>query len=535
MLSVLLLLPVILLILAGLGIVILQQSRPSIGYSWLIATLTSLLVSAILLGLRWRLPLELSFEQWRPFGALSSPPAFLLDLTSWAYAFCVAALALGFLLTDASRLETEARPYNWAAGLGMAALGLLAVMARNPTTLVVIWTALDFCELLIVLNTEAGRRMGQQTVTTFSVRSGGSIMVVLAMLYAQSRGIAFTFEPIPGELAVFMLLAVGLRLGVLPLNVLYAQEVYIHRGLGNLMRMIGPASSLMVLGRMPEQVVPNQYQALFLGLGALAALYGATAWLSEKHELAGRPYWSIALAALAIASVVNGNARASVSWGTALLLVGSVLFFYSAQSRRNLVIPILAMIGITGLPFTPAAVGLKGVLGVGFNFYSILFLLSVILLIWGFIRHSLRPREELHRMERWVHPVYPMGLISLIIAQWVIGVIGWPGSFSLGVWWAAAVIFFVSAAGIGLAWLRRTRGGGAATPSWLGAVAEQAGAGLGAVFRLNWLYRMMTWFYRVVQNIVQLATAILEGDGGILWSFVLLAILISLIWLGGGS
>ncbi|MBE0699991.1 MAG: hypothetical protein IH586_23950, partial [Anaerolineaceae bacterium] len=446
MLSLLILLPVMILILGGLGIVILQQSRPSIGYSWLIASLTGLLVTILMLLLRWRLPLELVLEQWRPFGEISSPPAFILDLNSWAYAFCLVVLALAFILTDAARLETEAHPYNWAVGLGLTGIGLLAVMARNPTTLVVIWTAVDFIEILIVLSTEAGRRMGQQTVTTFSIRSAGSLLVVLAMLYARSQGISFALDPIPGELAIFMLLAVGLRLGVLPLNVLYAQEVYVRRGLGNLMRMIGPASSLMVLSRMPEQVVPVEWHPVFLGLCALAALYGAAMWLAADHELAGRLYWLIALAALAIASVINGNARASITWGTALLLVGSVLFFYSAYRRRNLFIPILAVIGITGLPFTPVAAGWSGVIGPVFNFYTFTFLSSVILLIWGFIRHSLRPREELHRMERWVHPVYPTGLVSLILAQWVIGVAGWPGSFSLGVWWAAGGVFILAGA-----------------------------------------------------------------------------------------
>jgi hypothetical protein len=228
-----------------------------------------------------------------------------------------------------------------------------------------------------------------------------------------------------------MLLAVGLRLGVLPLNLPYTREVYAWRGLGNVLRMIGPASSLVVLGRMPAQVVPDEWRPLLLGLSALAALYGSMMWLVSNHELNGRPYWSISMAALAIASVINGSPQASIAWGTTLILSGSVLFLYSAQRRRNLIIPLLGLLSITGLPFFPTASGLAGVIGPQPRFSSLIFLISVVLLILGFLRHLLRPREELYRMERWIHTVYPAGLLFLILAHWGIAVFGWPGSLTL--------------------------------------------------------------------------------------------------------
>lgn len=535
MLSLLIFLPVILFFLAALGIVILQQSRPSIGYSWLIAALTGLSITILMIFFRWRLPMRFAAEQWRPFGEISSPLAFLLDLSSWPYAFCLAALAFAFILTDAARLETEAWPYNWAIGLGLTGIGILAVMAGNPMTLVLVWTAVDFIELLIVMSTDAGRRMGQQTVTIFSVRSGGSLLVIIAMLFARSWNVPFDLDSIPNELAIFMLLAVGLRLGVLPLNLPYTREVYNRRGLGNLMRMIGPASSLAVLGHMPEQAIPIEWHSVFLAFSALAALYGSAMWVSTDHELNGRPYWSIAFAALAITCVIKGNPRASIAWGVALLLVGSVIFFYSAHRRRNLFIPILAAVGITGLPYSPAASGWVGIVGDQFSFSTFIFLIAVVLLIWGFIRQSLRPREEIHRMERWVHPVYPAGLLSLIIAQWIIGMIGWPGSFQLGVWWISMAVLVLAGAGIALAFLLVKRSSTRlVSPNWLGFITRRTGLALGTFFRLNWLYQFLLWLYHRIQGIVQLITAIFEGDGGILWSMVLLAIFISLVWLGGG-
>jgi len=534
MTSLLVILPVSLLFLAALGILILQQVRPSIGYAWLIGAVLGFAAVAASLFLRWRVPLEFSIDSWRPFADLSSPPAFRLDLRSWPYIFSLALLALAFILTDAARLDTEARPFNWAAGLAIAAMGMLSVMSANPITLAATWTALDLLEFLMVLSTPAGRRMGVQTVTVFSVRVMGTLLVILAILFARSQSIDFVMAPIPAEMGLFMLLAAGLRLGVLPLNLPYTREVYTWRGLGNVMRMVVPASALMVLGRMPEAFLPLPWKGFFLALSALAALYGGAMWLASDNEINGRPFWFISLAALAVTCVINGFPQASIAWGMVLILCGSVLFFFSARRRQVLFIPLLAILGIMGLPFNPAAAGWQGVATTPFNTYQPLYLLAVLCLVWGYLRHTLRAREELYRMERWVHTVYPMGMLFLILGQWVVGIIGWPGSLTVGAWWASIALAFLAGLGMVAAYSFRKRfTNETVTGRWVGVFIDRTGGALSAFFRLNWLYRFITWIYQVLQSMIQLLTAIFEGDGGILWSMVMLALLISLIWMGG--
>ena len=548
MLSFLTLLPVGLLALAAIGILVLIQSRPSIGYAWLIGALGGLLAVGAVIFLRWHLPPQLTFQQWSPFSDLTSSPALRLDTSSWPYVFSLAVLALAFILTDAARLETEARPLNWAAGLALAGLGMVSVMAANPITLVLSWTAVDLAEFIMVISTPSGRRMGVQTITAFSVRVMGTLLVILAILFARSQSTTFDMTPIPSSLAIFMLLAAGLRLGVLPLNLPYTREVYAWRGLGNVMRMIGPASSLVVLGRMPAQVVPENLKVVFLGLTALAALYGAAMWLASADEINGRPYWLIALAALAVASSVNGNPRASIIWGTTLILCGSLLFFFSVRRRQIMYIPMLGMLGMVGLPYTPAAAGLPGLASGSFNVFALLMLFAVILLEWGFMRHILRPRDELYRLERWVHTVYPVGLMALVLAQWAIALLGWPGSLSTGIVWASVAVAFVTAAGIVLAFSLRgfieaaaTVGDNAspaqrsvaATWRWARVFFQRTGNVLSNIFALNWLYRSLNLLYRGVQNVILLLTAMLEGEGGILWALVILALLISMLLTGG--
>ena len=534
MLSLLFLLPSFLLLISALGIALLRQFRPSVGYAWIWASTAALLSLGLMVYLRWQLPVEWAAERWQPFSSATSLPVFRLNEVSWPYALSLAALLLAVLWSDSARLEGAAGPKNWILSLATAALGLVAVMAGSPLTLILVWTSVDLLELVVILSTTAGRQFGEENVIAFSVRVSGTLLVLAAILYSTAQGIPFTFDPIPSELAVFMLLAVGLRLGVLPLNLPYINEVYVWRGFGNLLRLVSPASSLVILGSMPVEAVPESWRSLLLVLTALAALYGGAMWLATNPTLNGRPYWVISLAALAVASVVSGAPKASIAWGVALLLSGSVIFLFSAQRREIMFIPLVGLLGLVGLPFTPVAGGWVGVIRQPMDGFSILFMLAVLLLFWGYLRRAFVPRDELYRMERWVHTVYPAGLLLLVVSQWFIALMTWRENLIPQGWWASLVVVLVGVAVGALVYAHRVElTFESLRDRWVMVFARRAGHFLAELFRLNWLYRMLGWVYAGVQWFVHLLTAIFEGDGGVLWALVMLAVLISVLTAGG--
>ena len=534
MISLLILLPVLLLLLSGLGIALLKQFRPSIGYSWIWATVIAIAALGLVLFLRFRLPAEVIFDQWRPYGNVSQVPIFTLDYASWPYALSLAALLLAVMLTDSARLHKDSGPISWVVCLSITGLGLLAVLAGSPLTLVLTWSAIDLVELMAVFGTRSGRWASEAMIMTFAVRVAGTLLVIMTILLSRAWNLDFSMYPIPPRLAAFMLLAVGLRLGVLPLNLPFIREVYAWRGLGNLLRMVGPASGLMVLARMPADAVPLDWQPIFLFFSALAAVYGSAMWLAASPSETGRPYWVIALSALAVACVIRGNPQASIPWGVTLVLIGAVLFLFSAQNRRILYIPFLAVAGLLGLPFTPTALGLQGLIGPAFDFYGLMFVLSMMMLSWGFIRRVFAPQEELYVMERWIQTVYPLGLLLLVVAQWVTEASYWRIAFIPGLWWISAALTLTS---VGVGWfVVQRRLAFSADPArlrWVVVFGQRLGNSLSYIFRLNWLYQFIGLVYVGIQSIIQLLTAIFEGDGGVLWALVMLALLISLLVTGG--
>jgi len=529
----LVLLPIFLLLITALAILIIQWIRPAFGFSWIIAALSSLAAWGILLAFHWHPPAPFIVQNWIPVHGIISDLSFGIDKNSWPYGISLVSLVVGAVLTAGARLQHRSNPIVWAGSLAITSMGLLGTFASSPLALLLAWSSIDLFELAIMLGSIQVGRLNQQAVIAFSARVTGSFLVILAMAVSYAQNVALTLDKVPVEAGIFLLVAAGLRLGVLPLHLPYPQEVLMRRGLGNMLRMVTPASSLVILARLPVSAVSAKWAPYLLAFTGLAALYGGVMWLTAEDEVKGRPYWIIALAGMAISCVILGKPEASLAWGVTLLLSGGVLFLFSARRARILFIPALGVLGLTGLPFTPAASGWIGLLTPPFNFLDIIFILAVALLIIGYVRHALRAEDVLETLDRWIQIVYPFGLILMVATLWLIGIFGWPGSLTTGVWWgglASAVL-----ASGGWLWINlstRFRITQARPPSWFVLLMRQSRDGLAAFFRLDWAYQLLGLLFQLLQRIVQMINTTLEGDGGVLWVLLLLALLVSLVQSG---
>ncbi len=519
----------VLLFTAGL-IAVLQRLRPGIGYTWLSGSLGGLAALGLVVYLRWRLPLQVAIPNWLPFSQFTDSPIFGLDGSSWPYALCLIAVTAAVLLTASARLSYRINPWTWVGALLVASASLLAVYSANLLTLALTWTMLDLIDLVILSSFSENHSLGTQAVIAFGLRATGMVLVILAALINRSQGIPPTFDGLPALSAMILLLAAGLRLGVLPLNLPALPDMRVRRGLGTILRMGSAASSLVVLARLPAQPFSPGLAEWLAASTALAVLYAAGMWLSAADEIVARPYWIIALAGMAVVSALRGDPRAGMAWGTALLLSGSLIFLYSAQMRGTLVLPLLGLLGVSALPFTPAAGGWLGILKGDFSVWDLCLLLAHLLLMLGYLRFAVRKGGALRDMERWVQVIYPFGLGLLVAAQWMVGTIGWAGALTMGVWWAPLGTGLGLAAGGGLwFWLSRVEVSAPQPLRWYLSSARRAGAFISAIFSLGWMYNLLWFLYRGMEQAIQVLTDILEGAGGVLWVFVLLALFASLL------
>ncbi|GAP14194.1 hypothetical protein LARV_01960 [Longilinea arvoryzae] len=528
------LIPLLLPIAAALAIFVLERFRPNFGLAWLMAILASTIDWGLLLVLRLRTPAPLQVADWLPFTVQMDDRLLLqVDGISWPLAFSLATLLMAVILTAPVRLGQKSYPIAWASNLFITAMGMVGVLSGNLITLLLVWSLIDFVELVVMLRTVNEPRLNTQVVVAFIVRVSGTIVALSAFIVGKNLDLTSEVSPFP-QASILLLVAAGLRLGILPLNLPYRQEIQMRRGVGTLLRMASSATSLVLLARLNPTQLPTGWMNFLLFGTAIGTLYAASMWAGATNELNGRPYWVVATAGLAIACVINGSPISSLVWSTAMILYGSVLFLYSARARFSLALPILAALAMSGLPFTPTAYGWPGLLGDTFNLFDMAMILAVALLIVGLVRHAMAPGEALKNMQGWIQVAYPLGLVLLVGSGWLIAVIGPDGFFTAGRWPASLAAVLLAIGWIAAILYQRLLVHMKERLAWLDSLLRAIARWMVSFFSFRWLYSVLQDFMELLRRLVNSLSLILEGEGGVLWALVLLALLLTVLIPGTG-
>jgi len=512
----LILLPVILMLLTALGLLFLRLVRPEFKFPWILAAGGAIMALASVILWQINLPQSISLASQKLGTIFPTVPAWHADAISWPYALALTALATAIIWTSAVRSKNI--PMSWAGTLALSALGILAVTAGNPLTLLLAWSAIDLFELIAMLRSTDGEGQIEGVIIAFAVRLVGTGLVIWADMVSVAGGTSLDFRSIPASSGVYLLLAAGLRLGVLPLHLPYRKEDVVRRGFGTTLRLVSAAASLALVGRIPATALKSTLSPYLLILAAIAGLYGGWMWLRSSDEIMGRPFWILGIASISIAESLRGNPLGSTGWGVALIICGGVLFLFSARRKSILWLPLLGLWVLSALPYSLTASSWQTGNEIS-GLFIIPFLPAQALLMAGYLRHTIHPGEtSLESQEKWVKIIYPTGLLILIAIAFLLGLWGWPGSRIVGPWWLASVAILLAASFTILARRFLFRLPSASISSqWT------------RIFRLEWVYSILAALYNFLRRIVVAITGAFEGEGGLLWTFLFLILILSLI------
>ena len=497
------------LILLGLSV-----AQPNARYTWLAAIGGAMLALASVFIWLAQMPVDLVFPAWQPLALFQNPILFRADAVSWPYAISVAGITLTILLTAVARPNSTSS-YAGAGVLALVGLGILAVTANNPFTLLLIWSALDLSELITQLRSVDGPKNNEKVVISFSTRALGTFLLLWANIVSIAQGSSFDFQSIAPSSGLYFVAAAGLRLGVFPLHLPYSSESVLRRGFGTSLRLIAAASSLVLLAHVPAGSLSSGATPFLLALAIIAAVYGGWMWLRAPDELTGRPYWIIGMAALSIVATLNGNPLGAIAWGCALILVGGALFLSSVQHTWLNRVLLFGAWSLSSLPFSLTASAWLGTL----NFFIPFAIAAQALLIAGLIRHTLRPgeRSSLDSQENWTNRVYPAGIILPIALQFILGFIGWDGARQIGAWLLAVIVSLLT---LGLVWATpRFRILNPIRAHWVNPTSSNA----------TNMYSSFWSVYHIFERISLAITTALEGNGGVMWTLLFLVLFISLL------
>lgn len=510
--------PVLILGLTALAIMLLGWLALRFRYFWLIALGGSII--AVIGVILWRtlIPRLILLPPWMPSHLFEYAPGWQIDTLSWPYAFLLSITATATLLTAAARNENQ--PRLWAAILTLTGVGLLAISAQDMITLLLTWSVLDLTELAILLR--SGRRNGKihPAVRVYAAQTAGLGSVMVATVLQTRQGLPLTFETAYSSSALFLLLGIGLRMGILLFHLPYPRDNTARRGLGTMLRLIAAAATLAFLGRLPSGI-SEQGWALILSFPiTFFAVYSGWMWLRASDEIAGRPFWVVGLASLAILSVLRGSPSEGMGWGIALLAGGALLFLYSSRARSLRWLVLTGLWGLSALPFSPTAISLPGNETLRWFTWPMA-LLTQALLMTGFIRHTLHPGEtSFESQTRSNQILYVAGLFLPFLSLFALGLLRESTAQALERWpWGIVAIGLT----LGLWWLLQSKLKNSLLPS-----SRQE-----ATVWWNWPIRAGQSFIHLLEQLAAMIVFLLEGEGGLLWAILFSVILLSLTIQGG--
>lgn len=506
----------LILLLTAVALVALRIIIPGFRYNWLFAVGGALFAWLSVPLWQLQLPISLQFASWQPTTIFSQTPTFIADSTSWLFVFSLVTLCFAIVLTTVVRARFPS-PISWSGTLILTALGMLAVVADNPLTLVLVWAAIDLVELVVQIWYSEDPKLSERVVIAFASRAAGILVLLWADVVGAAEGQVSSFHLLTAQTGLYLLVAAGLRVGVLPLHLPYVSESNLRRGFGTGLRMVSAASSLILLTRIPAASITSPVTPYLLIFASLAALYGGWMWLRAPDELNARPFWLIGMGSLAVAATLRSNPLGAAAWSCALILTGGTLFLFSEQNRWLTRALYVGAFGISSLPFSMTATGWNNG-GTGFWLSFPFLILSHAMLVAGFIRHAQRTniRNSNPNQPIWGKNIYPIGIVLLLLVTIVLGLVGWSGTLQFGNLFAGIIVSVLT---VGLLWLTpRSRILNPVRAHWVRPTQ---------VSWLDWIYQTVWNLYHLLGRLSNAFTTLLEGESGIMWTILVLVLFIT--------
>jgi len=447
---------------------------------------------------------------WRAavYAALGIPSAkWALTAQSRLLVATAFALPLVGLLVDAARTEASQRGASgWAALLALGAVGAMAASAANLLAVLLVWAFLTVAWVA----GGAWRFTGpleREAVAWSGFWRSLSILLLAGAILGVARN--------PLQAARLVILAAALRFAVLLTEpYLPNSNVLPWRFVAVTVEGLGIASGALVADALAGQkpFLPGGWVA---ALG-LMALWGAWRWLRAIYPEEAVRGAAVALGSVGLIAAGMGMPLVAAGWFLLALFPPLGVAFLRWRSNAALGAAALWVLALAALPFTPAASAtdlLRLHHGVAFWFIPLVMVLAVAALAR---QTALLPTER-PQVESAGLRLSVLGSVVWLVVFYALPLLSGSG-IALGAKWLfgrTAIGLTALALGGALAWVALR---------WLpaeGAQAVSTSVGIG-----RRLAESVFWTaYRWLAKTLGFFSALLEGDGGVMWALVLLFML----------
>lgn len=522
-------LPIVLLLVSSVVIQVVGRITRRPGSTWWLAAILGAIswLSVILVGLLD--PAEVVFQNWLPSPSPSSSIVLRVTPENWVFGFLLITMLQASIFHNARHLESQSYLNKLTGLMVFTAFGLLAVFSRSSLAFILSWTLIDLAEFG-VLSVVVGVSENHRTkITSVIFRAIGIILLVLALSLSPEKGV---LQESTTPMIAWLLLVIAVsRMGILPLNSPFTRELNLSRDLVTILKVLPVITAFAFLSTMPSAAYPTKTTGLLLFLFTVGALFGAVSWYFSRDELGGRSYWLFALGSLGMISYLAGATQSVIGLAVAAVVSGSGIFLYFPRFTKWFpYLPLLLLAALT-IPFTPTS-SITLLFNKSGGFVNQLWwVISYTLLLAGVVKHALVATGDRIDDVPWVRLFHGISLYFLAFSPWIIVGVVFAAVKPTEKWWISIVILGLT---LSLVVGRFFLGKGKRLLNHRYAQVSQIGRRaitiMDGFFKLNWLGKLITSLGVLFEKIVGLLTRVLEGDGGILWSFLFLVLMVSLLF-----
>lgn len=522
------LLPCFLLLLVFILVQIISRSKLNVGNQWLMLVLSVVFAWGVMLFLRSNLPQPLIIQNWLPVVASADPITIQLDETSWAFSFALLSLLTGMILVDTIRLHERTDIREWSRIILLSALGLVGCLMNSLLAFILCWTVIDVVGLIVQAAGKKGDLISGSVVTVFFLHLIGTFFVLAVLV--RNQGIALdSVSIIPSDLAL-LITGAGLRMVFFNREFKTSPDRSQTGLLESLRKMVSPLLAMVFLARIQTSGELTGMFVWILALAILLVLFASMKWFKIADPIQGEGYLILFFSGLSIVSVLRGLPEGAVACGFMMPILVGWPQLYSFRFHKMHTFLIIFCATLIGLPFTFSS-HLAGTLaGRPLFLLNPVLWISLSLLLAGVIRSALKAPGNGRSIESWMKMFYVIGLALVTVAS-VLALLWEKGSgnyFQL-IWVSGLIAAFLVLILV-FTFLERPRKWlDSAIPAGIKTIAKVVGESSEKLIDSGWARRVINVSSGSVKGLINSTNSILEGEGGILWAFVFLALLLSLL------
>lgn len=525
------LVPVFLLIIAAIFMQVFGIIKMRAGTTWLIAAVLTFAAWLTMLPIGLLLPPEVAIRNWLPTLIQTHTLIFSYTPLTWVFGFLILTLLVAVVFSEAKHLESPGYVQKLSGSIILTAFGLLAILSRSVLSFILAWALIDLVEfgLIAIL---IGRPKSHSSATTAVLfRAVGILLLIVFTAIVPSEISTGLPDSISKQQWWLLIVLTLFRTGTLPLYQPYIDTPAYQRGIVTLLRIMPLVTVFAFITFISPFSLPEMPGGALIFLLDLALLYGAVSWFSKENEIKGRPYWLFSMAGFGLLSFLTSRVAALSGIALVLVIGGSGLFLYIPRlSKKINAFIVVLLLSLLMLPFSPSA-PFAQLFTAGISvFHKIIWFLSYAFLIAGVVKHALRRVDHSELLEPWMTLFHSIALYFVAVAPWLMVAVFFRAQAESITWWPWIITLLITSVFLFLFFFfshRISYYQGRFKPK-LERLRDLEHL-MSPLFKFTWLSRFLDWLGFGIEKTVNLLTKVLEGDGGVLWSFLFIVLLLSLL------